>query len=309
MISSLTKDSEMINRPCPVCGSCDESGIFAAADFDPQNLDGHAFASRKLPEYMHYRLVACPLCDLLYASPVPQRGLLTRAYCQAPFDSAGETHYASRTYASFLPDIIRRIPDSSGALDIGTGDGAFLEELLKSGFTWAAGVEPSRASISAAKDNIRPLIKNACFRGDEFAKKSFSLVTCFQTLEHVSEPLESCRSIYELLKPGGAAFFICHNRRAFQTKMMGLKSPIYDIEHLQLFSRKSAEFLLKNCGFVDITVKAVFNCYPLHYWVKLFPFPLRFKRLAIQILKKVRIGYLPILLPAGNIAIIGYKKS
>ena len=38
---------------------------------DPEALDELAFASRKPPEYMHLRLLECPVCDLLYADPAP----------------------------------------------------------------------------------------------------------------------------------------------------------------------------------------------------------------------------------------------
>ena len=308
MITPVIKDSEMLASSCPVCGSSDQSKIFAESNFDQKKIGEFAFASRKFPEYMHYRLVDCPVCDLLYASPMPQPSLLIKAYYEASFDSAQETHYASRTYASFLPGIIRRIPDLDGALDIGTGDGAFLEELAAKGFTRIAGVEPSGAPIAAAKDEIRPLIKNAVFRGDDFPKEGFSLVTCFHAFEHMYEPLEVCRSIYALLKPGAAAFFIYHNRHALFAKLMGIKSPIYDIEHLQLFSKKSVEFLLNKCGFVDIKVKILCNCYPLHYWLKLFPFPLRLKKVLVSGLRKTIIAYVPIVLPAGNFAVICYKR-
>jgi hypothetical protein len=54
---------KMVNRSCPVCGSKDQSKVFAEADFDLNQLDSFAFASRKLPEYMHYRLISCPTCE------------------------------------------------------------------------------------------------------------------------------------------------------------------------------------------------------------------------------------------------------
>jgi hypothetical protein len=44
------------------------------------------------------------------------------AYDQAAFDSGEEAAYAAHTYASFLPEITRNLPDRVGALDIGTGD-------------------------------------------------------------------------------------------------------------------------------------------------------------------------------------------
>ena len=68
-----------------------------------------------------------------------------------------------------------------------------------------------------------------------------------------------------MLKPGGALFLIGHNRRAFSAKVLGRKSPIFDIEHLQLFSPVSVRHLLERAGFSRVEVRPVFNRYPLRY--------------------------------------------
>ena len=205
---------------------------------------------------------------------------------------------------------MQHIPNLDGAIDIGTGDGAFLEELLRTGFTSVIGVEPEpfQAPILAAKEEIQPLIKHGLFRVEDFQAGTFSLITCFQTLEHLYDPKQMCQDAYTLIKKGGAVFFICHNHRALSAKILRMRSPIFDIEHLQLFSEKSARYLLKMNGFTTITTKVIFNRYPLHYWVKLFPLPLKLKRFCLSFLKKTKIGYLPVSIPAGNLAVIGYKK-
>src|SRR5438552_293082 len=147
---------EMVARACPVCGSTDASHVYAEVNFDVAKLDEYAFASRKMPEYMHHRLIECPVCDLVYANPVPTLDTLSSAYNEAAFDSAEEARHAARTYGSFLPAIASRLPDRSGVLDIGTGDGVFLGQLLSRGFNGVMGVEPSTAPIAAAKPKIRP---------------------------------------------------------------------------------------------------------------------------------------------------------
>jgi hypothetical protein len=76
---------------------------------------------------------------------------------------------------------------------------------------------------------------------------------------------------------------------------------------MQLFSPESARQLLDRAGFARIELKAVRNRYPLHYWLKLFPIPTTPKRKLISLLKRLKIGYLQIPLPAGNMAFIGYK--
>ena len=258
---------------------------------------------------MHYRLIDCPGCDLLYANPLPGEACLADGYTRAAYDSGVESHFAAATYAALLADIAGRLPDRSGALDIGAGDGAFLEELLQQGFDGVVGVEPSQAPIAAARAAVRPLLKEGVFRGDDFAPASLSLVTCFQTLEHLNDPVETTHAVWRLLKPGGAAFFICHDRRAFSARLLGRKSPIFDIEHLQLFSAGSARYLLEQAGFQDVKIMPIINRYPLRYWLRLVPLPNRFKRALTAVLDRLGMGCMAIPMPAGNIAAVGFKRS
>src|SRR5665213_976202 len=278
-------------RACPICSSRDQSKVYAEKNYNLDTLDRYAFASRKIPENMHYRLVECPSCDTLYANPLPSLKLLAQSYHEAAFDSSEEAHFAARTYAKHLPAIMKTIPNCQGAIDIGTGDGAFLEELLKKGFTKVAGVEPSKAPIQASLPEIRPLIKRGLFNPRSFKKDSVSLITCFQTFEHLYDPLKTCREAFEILKKGGAFYIVCHNRRSLSCHILGRKSPIFDIEHLQLFSPQSAKALLTKAGFTRITIKPLFNVYPLHYWLKLLPIPKGMKIGLIQFLKIIKLGY------------------
>jgi SAM-dependent methyltransferase len=298
---------ELTPRPCPACGAT-EGEPFAPASVDPAALGSFAFASRKLPEYMHYALVACPTCDLLYSSPAPSRQALEQAYRDAAFDAGDESRYASLTYGSFLPRIAAELPDRQGALDIGTGDGAFLEQLAAHGFRDVVGVEPSSAPVAAARPDVRPLIRHAPFRAGDFTPESFRLVTCFQTIEHVYDPLQLCREALGLLRPDGGAFFVvCHNRRALSARAMGLKSPIFDIEHLQLFSPKSIRFTLERAGFRRVDVRVLVNRYPLSYWARLFPLPAALKPKALAALRSSGLGRIPLAAPVGNLAAIAYR--
>ncbi|MGI8426483.1 MAG: class I SAM-dependent methyltransferase [Actinomycetota bacterium] len=300
-------DLKLNARPCPLCGSEDDSAVLADQMLDTDRLDQFAFSSRKLPEYMHYRLVVCPVCELVYANPAPAPEALAVGYREAAYDSSEEARYAAATYGRLVASIMSRLPDKDSALDIGAGDGAFLERLLDLGFRDVAGVEPSRAPIEAAKPGIRALIRQGLFSEKDFSGERFSLITCFQTIEHLHDPLEVGRSICSLLKPGGAAIFVCHNRQALSARLLGRKSPIFDIEHLQLFSRASLESFSSKCGFQQVEVNLVVNRYPVRYWARLAPIPAGIKA---KLLGKIRTGWpgsLVLALPAGNLAAIAYK--
>jgi SAM-dependent methyltransferase len=258
---------------------------------------------------MHHRLVTCPACDLLFANPIPAVDAVEEAYAEASFDSADEARYASRTYASLIERIRRSLPDSHGVLDIGTGEGSFLEELGDRGFSGLVGVEPSAAPVAAAKPETRALIREEVFDPKAFDEASFSLVTCFQTLEHVFEPAELVRNAMGLLKPGGAFVAVCHDRRAPANRILGMKSPIYDIEHMQLFSPRSARMLLSHAGYERIHVSRIMNRYPVHYWAKLLPVPGGRKESLVERLKRSSLGRAAVGLPAGNQVLFGFKPT
>ena len=300
-------NAKWTDRPCPLCGSTDRSRVFATSNVDLAALDDFAFASRKLPEYMHPRLIECGGCGILYGSPVLSQDTLETAYECADFDSGGEARYASITYAAHARRIAPRLPDLRGALDIGTGDGAFLEALLQLGFRDVEGVELSKAPVAAAKTHIRPLIRVGAFRGSDFPGGSFSLVSCFQTMEHVPDPLGTARAAYGLLKPGGAFLMAVHNRKSASARLLGRRSPIFDVEHLQLFCPATARLLLKRAGFRTVLVATLWNRYPIHYWTKLLPLPNRIKRPLLARLRRSRLGLASLTLPPGNLICFGFK--
>jgi hypothetical protein len=51
------------------------------------------------------------------------------------------------------------------------------------------------------------------------------------------------------------------------------------------------------------------NRYPLRYWLRLFPLPTNLKSHVLSTLNKTGLGRLPLALPVGNLAAIGFKRS
>jgi SAM-dependent methyltransferase len=252
-------------------------------------------------------MVRCPTCDLLYANPAPDLEWLRERYRQAGFDAAEESRHAARTYARKLRLIAIEIPERRGALDIGAGDGAFLEQLVAAGFREVIGIEPSPAPIAAASPAVRALLREGFFADDPIPDQSLCLVTCFQTLEHTEDPNGLCIAAFEALKPGGAFFAVAHNHRSISARLLGRRSPIFDVEHLQLHSPRSLRFMLERTGFERIRVKPLRNDYPVAYWVKLLPLaPVAKEKLRRGL---TRLGLANFLVPvwAGNLMAVGYK--
>lgn len=300
---------ELRARSCPVCGSTDDSEVFAAARLDTASLGRFAFSARKRPEHMGLRLVRCPGCDLVYASPVPTPEVLARAYRDAAFDGAMEGRLAACTYRDALAPLLQSLPDRVGALDIGTGEGAFLGELLDAGFSEVGGVEPSTDPVAAAEARVADLIVHDVFRPGVRPVGSLSLVTCFQTIEHVPDPAVMVRDAAELLKPGGLLALVCHDRRAPVNRLLGLRSPIVDIEHQQLFSPGSITRLLQGAGLVDISHRTIRNRYPVAYWARLLPLPGRAGEVVERLLVRAGVGERTLSVPVGNLFAWGRRSS
>ncbi len=295
-------------RSCPVCSeSSGSASLFLEASLDSARLDNFSFASRKAPEFMSYRLLRCATCCTVYAAAAPPPEALAAAYSKAGYDSAEEAILAADTYEAVLLPVTASLPQRARALEIGTGTGVFLERLRAAGFADVVGVEPSKAAIEAADAKIRPFIREGIFAEGEFAPESFDLICCFQTLEHVDGPKELTESCLRLLRPGGVLAFVTHDYRAPINRLLGRRSPIIDIEHLQLFCRPSLEKLLASSGFVAEMITPLVNHYPLRYWLRLAPLPAPIKRLSLQTVALLGLGGLRIGMNVGNLIAIGRK--
>jgi SAM-dependent methyltransferase len=299
---------EQGSRPCPVCGSTD-ARVFVEARFAQSDLDSMSFSSRKVPEGLYHRLLECASCDLLYASPVPTFESLTDAYREAGYESGEEARYAAATYEEVFASIAPRLPDLRGAADIGAGDGAFLERLRAAGFDEIVGFEPSDAPLAAARASVRESIRPEPFSAGVLPDESFTLVSCMQTIEHVLDPLEVCRDAVRALAPGGAVLIACHDRRALSARVLRQRSPIFDIEHVQLFSHRSIRALLLRAGLEQVEVRPLSNRYPIRYWLQLAPLPERLEAALGWLLAAGRLVDRPVSLRVGNLVAVGYKRA
>jgi SAM-dependent methyltransferase len=225
---------------------------------------------------MSLRLVVCPDCGLLYAPRVPPDEVLGLSYAEAAYDSAAEARHAAASYAEALQ---RKLARPGGAvLEIGTGNGALLGSLRAMGFAELIGIEPSRAAAESAAADVRPMIRIERFDARRLPRAHFALVIANQTLEHVSEPLELLVAARGLLRPGGLLMAVSHNYRHPLQRLLGRRSPLIDIEHLQLFSPASLALALERAGFDAVDIRPFANRYPLHYWMRLMPIPRPIKR-------------------------------
>ena len=301
--------SRRVTRDCPICGyKSDGSTLFLAERIREKEISGTTYASRKSPEFMNFRLLRCPRCTTVYAPKPPDLNAIVEAYHQAEYDSSVEAGQAAETYWQYLSPYITTNARRS-ALEVGCGPGVFLGKLRDAGFTRVVGVEPSEAACASSAPDIRPYIHQGILEEDDYQPASFDLCCCFMTLEHVLEPLRLIRMFERLLTPGGQLAIVVHDYNATINRLLGRKSPIIDIEHLQLFSHESIDYMLVNLGFRELHLMPLVNVYRLAYWMRLLPLPTAIKRFAIGLCGRMGISDLDVAINVGNLFCIATKPT
>ena len=289
-------------RLCPACGSIGEKKY--SENIDPKKISAKTFSSRKTPELMHHCLFECQSCRSLYSENLPQEEELLKGYEDALFDSKTEANFAALTYVNYLNNF--ESLENQRVLDIGCGDGAFLEKVLSFGAKTVQGIEPSYLAAKSEQQLEVP-IKIQPIENCQFVEE-FDLVTCFQTLEHVRDPSKVLAIMFSAIVDGGYLAIISHDRFSIVNRILGRKSPIFDIEHLQIFSKKGLENLMRRNRVKIVLSCRIINRYPISYWLRSLPLPVSILRIVEKNKEKFVLN-IPVSLGVGNHLVIGQKLA
>ena len=299
----------MYTNSCPICKTHNnKSKLYFKDNFDKKKIIQSSFSSRKNPEYMCMNMLKCNNCKLVYAEKIIKKKTIAQLYKYCSFDSKIEAKFAAQTYFNnlFLQNL--QIKNRHSALEIGCGEGSFLGFLKKAGFKKIVGIEPSIEAIRASQKKVKKYIKLGMFENFNFKKQKFDFICCFMTLEHVYNPKKIIQKIKKLLNPGGMIALITHDYESLVNRILKEKSPIVDIEHLQIFNKKSMQYLLKLNNFDCVQIQSFKNTYPLSYWIKLLPISEIIKKKLLIFLSKKNYLNSTISINVGNIISIGTKN-
>jgi 2-polyprenyl-3-methyl-5-hydroxy-6-metoxy-1,4-benzoquinol methylase len=110
--------------------------------------------------------------------------------------------------------ILDRDREQTRILDVGCGSGAFLECCQVAGFQNLFGLEFNETAIRVC---LKKGLKVIDERIETLAAsdKKFDVITAFQVLEHVDDPLSFFQSASKMLSPGGRIIFSTPNADSF----------------------------------------------------------------------------------------------
>ncbi len=304
-----TKLPEMLATRCAICDSEGNATERWRATFDPEAFNARIFSARRLPDRVHYRMVVCNSCGLVRSDPVADEELLASLYASSSFDYGEEVESIQATYGRALGWLEERSPRREALLEIGCGNGFFLQQARRQGWREARGVEPSADAVAKAPPELDGAIVQDVMRAGLFAPESFDAVCLFQVLDHISRPVELLQECLAVLRPGGQILALNHNVSAWSARLLGERSPIVDIEHTYLYSPATMRRLFAKAGFADALVRSVRNTYSLAYLTQLVPLPAGLKPRLLGAMRAGPAGRIRVTVPLGNLCLIARKPG
>ncbi len=294
---------ELIDNRC-LCGAEDSRVLFPER-IDWSQVSAYEFSARRRRRVQHYRLLRCNACGLVRSDPVLSDADLAALYRGSQFLYQQESGFAARTYAALVTRYLALLPAAGQVrlVEIGCGNGAFLEEMLGRGVHTLGGVEPSVQAVAHASERVRSAIVNRCFCPGLFSPETFDVVCAFHVLDHLRAPGEFVRECFRILRKRGIMVLICHDVDALVNRVSGEYSPVFDVEHIFLFNSATLRSVAESCGFILRGEGRVRNTYPLSYWLRYAPIVQGFAgRLPLPIQR------IPVTMYAGNIYLCAQKE-
>jgi SAM-dependent methyltransferase len=227
-------------------------------------------------------LVQCQECGLVYQNPRPS------------FDEMGQ-HYPPE-YESHAPTLknsnnslllnralqygmdkrrrfITRQKNQGRLLDIGCATGHFLRNMGKLGCWELMGVETSVYAAEIARDKYNLDVFAGTVEEANYPDQFFDVITMWDVMEHLHNPLESLYEINRILKEDGTLVFRVPNGNSWDAKLFGSTWAGLDApRHLYVFTPKTITKMLHLSKFKIIETSCRIGTYPtfvldIRFWL------------------------------------------
>jgi SAM-dependent methyltransferase len=189
----------------------------------------------------HGKILRCAACGFGFRAYRPSEEELASLYRELdPLVYEKESSGRMQTARRHL-NIVTGYISRGRVLDVGCASGAFLSCAAADQQFEVVGVEPSRILCSMAQKKLRGRGTILCcdLQNADLAAASMDLVTLWDVLEHVPDPLAFLARCTALAKPGGYIVANVPDLDSWQARVLGERWPLLLAEHLNYFSRKS----------------------------------------------------------------------
>ncbi len=185
-------------------------------------------------------------CSFVFCNCKPSPGELISYYNTYPRDTTLSSITMKRYEA--LCTSFQKFRKTNNILDIGCGDGHFLEIAKKNGWNVYGTEFTERAVEVCTKKGITTF--NGQLSSFQMEPDYFDVITSFEVLEHINNPHEDAEVIARLMRPGGVLYITTPNFNSLSRMVLGPKwNVIAYPEHLCYYEKKTLKKLFAGHGF------------------------------------------------------------
>lgn len=188
--TGVLREEYSLYRRCPLCGSDNAKVLFLK---------------------MGFRFVQCDECRFVYVNPIVNDSAVQNVHSGAAYDYCYEKVEPRADEFKCAKTILRQINSYVKAgrlLDVGCGSGAFLKVAKTFGFeTW--GCELNKAGAEQAERISGAKVVQKKIEDTDFPSEYFDVITFFQVLEHLEDPLAMLKEASRILRRGGCSSLMC----------------------------------------------------------------------------------------------------
>lgn len=290
---------------CNICGSTDYRVLIepTVTEFDPAEVLTASKGVRGTQT-----IVRCGECGLTYVNPRIETSLVAESYRLAEDDvytrgAAGRTH----TFRQCVRKISRWKKPPGKLLDIGCAAGFFVAEARKFGWD-AAGIEPSEYLVDWGREHLgENLVKGTLKQGD-FKDGKFDILTMWDVLEHVTDPLGELTECFRICKPGGMLIINYPDFGSLLARIAGKRWWFLLSNHLYYFTPDTMKKILEKAGFEVLKFSMHWQTLPLGYLSEIAGmYSKTLSRAGGRILKTLKMENIPIPYYAAQTNVVAVK--
>ncbi len=196
--------------------------------------------------------VRCANCGLVFVNPRLKDHIEGQVYSgTAEMGDKSLTLSQTRRLVNEL-HLLEKFRNTNQILEIGPGQGWFIQEAIKLGWeTWA--VEVNAKAIARLQEIGVHHLLNQAAESFEAPVDSFDIVRMWDVIEHLQSPVNALRRTFRSLRPGGILKLSTTNFRSLSRVVNGPEW-IYlnGADHIALFEPRTIMKALRDCGFSSV---------------------------------------------------------
>ena len=299
----------MIYKDCILCEKGDYRLVYPATQNDTQ-LDPYRCTCTNLGHGRFCQIVRCRHCGLTYSTPrYPDSEIINNYKKVVDEIYFSEKDYRKITFKKALK-LIEKYKTSGAILDIGCYIGIFLEVAREAGWK-VFGLEPSQWAAKYAREELKLQVLEGITEEAFKFGVTFDVVTLWDTIEHMTDPLNDLIRIRQLLNDKGFLFISTMNMDSFFARVSGKRWPWLMDMHLYYFTPRTISLLLEKAGFRVHKIRLFSYTVSLNYLsYKLLSVNKFLSQVVGKVLTILNIGQLPINIQLGDaMVVIAQKKN